>query len=215
MNKYIAEAFGTFMLVFFGTGAIVTGLSHLGVSIVFGLIIMVMVYSLSNVSGAHINPAVSIGLWAAGKIKIKDAFFYAIYQIGGAIMASLILYYFFPQHKTLGATIPAISKTKTFLLEIVLTFTLMFVILGVGKFGDKIKSIISPVAIGSTVCLASLFAGNVTGASMNPARSIGPAIATLNFEYLWIYIVAPITGATPAYLLLNFITTDCEGRNGK
>ncbi len=200
MNKYIAELIGTFALVFCGTGAIIIdgvsngALGNIGIAITFGLIVMAMIAAVGRVSGAHFNPAVTIGFWIAKRFDSKEVLPYVIAQGIGAFLASGILRFLFPDALTLGETLPAGSWMQTFVLEIILTFFLMFVIINVAT-GSKEQGIIASIAIGVTVLLEALFAGPITGASMNPIRSIAPAIVNLNFEYLWIYIAAPIIGA--------------------
>ncbi|MCG8415103.1 MAG: aquaporin [Pseudomonadales bacterium] len=194
-----AEILGTYLLVFAGCGAIIVNdlyggvLGHLGVNAVFGLVVMAVIYSLGNVSGAHINPAVTIGFLFAGRISAGEVPTYIVAQIVGAIAAGLTLLILFPDHSTFGATLPAIDLPRAFLLEVLISFALMFVVLNVST-GHQEKGFMAGAAIGATVALLALFAGPVTGASMNPARSIGPAVAALNFESLWIYLIAPVVG---------------------
>jgi len=205
MNKLIAELIGTFALVFAGTGAIIINdlyggvITHVGIALTFGLIVIAMIYSIGNISGAHINPAVTIGFAIARKFPISDTLRYILVQIIGACSASIVLRILFPSHSSLGATIPSGSLMQSFIMEILLSFILMFVILNVST-GAKEKGIMAGVAIGGTVALAALFAGPVCGASMNPARSIGPALISGNMAHLWIYCIAPVIGmvlATP------------------
>ncbi|MDH3977087.1 MAG: aquaporin [Gammaproteobacteria bacterium] len=205
MNKYIAEAMGTFALVFAGCGAIVVNdlfgaaLGHVGISMVFGLIVMAMIYALGNISGAHINPAVTISFMAAGRLKKNEALPYVMSQIVGAIIAAILLRFLFPEHQTLGATLPNAGLPQVFIMEVVLSFLLMFVILNVST-GHMEKGIMAGVAVGGTVALEALIGGPVTGASMNPARSLAPALLSGNYEALWLYLIAPVTGmllATP------------------
>lgn len=194
-----AEAIGTFLLVFAGCGAIVVNdlyggaLGHVGVNAVFGLVVMAVIYSLGNVSGAHINPAVTIGFYFAGRISAAQIPTYVIAQFFGAAGAGLMLLLLFPDHGNFGATIPAIDTGRAFLLEVVISFCLMFVILNVST-GHQEKGVMAGAAIGGTVTLFALFAGPVTGASMNPARSFGPMVAGLSFDSLWLYFIAPIVG---------------------
>jgi len=200
MKPYWAELFGTFALVFAGTGAIIINdvtdgaVTHVGVSLTFGLIVTAMIYAVGNVSGAHLNPAVSIGFWAAGRFPSGRLLPYITSQCAGAFLASTLLRLLFPQHPTLGATIPASSMTQSFGLEVILSFLLMFVILNV-SVGAKETGVMAGVAIGAVVGLEALFAGPITGASMNPARSLAPAIVSGNLHRLWIYLVAPFLGA--------------------
>lgn len=200
MTKYIAEFTGTFALVFCGTGAIIinehTGgqVGNVGIAMSFGLIVMAMIYSFGESSGAHFNPAVSIGFWAAKLFPTKELLPYITSQIAGAFLASFILQYLFPENINLGATLPAGSDAQSFILEVILTFFLMLVILSTAH-GSKEVGIMAGLAIGSVVLLEAAFAGPITGASMNPARSISPAVVTGNIHQLWIYIAAPILGA--------------------
>lgn len=217
MSKYLSEYIGTFALVFAGTGSIIINdvsggaITHLGVGLVFGLIIMTMIYALGEVSGAHFNPAVSFGFWLAKRLPSKELFSFVFSQILGAITASLILRVLFPQHKSLGATMPnLISPGGDFILETILTFFLMFVIIHVAQ-GAKEKGLMAGVAIGGMVALEAIFAGPITGASMNPARSLAPAIVSGHLEFLWIYLTAPFIGAALAIWSCCLIRTngDC------
>jgi aquaporin Z len=210
MNKIIAEFIGTAGLVFAGTGSIIVNdiadgsISHLGISFVFGLIVIAMIYSIGNVSGAHINPAVTIGFAVARKFPLQESACYIAAQISGAIAASAALRLLFPSHTTLGATIPRYAVMQSFLLEVILTFLLMFVILNVST-GAKEKGIMAGVAVGGTVMLAALFGGPISGASMNPARSLGPALIIGDLQYIWLYICAPICGALLATPLCKIV----------
>lgn len=199
MKKYFAEFVGTFALVFAGTGSIVinnlTGqLSHLGVSFVFGLIVLTMIYALGDVSGAHLNPAVTLGFWASHRLERCLVLPYLLSQFAGAVFASGVLHLLFPGDLKLGATQPSGSVVQSFLLEAIMTWLLMFVILTVST-GAKEKGIIAGVAVGSVICLEALLGGPVSGASMNPARSLGPAVISGHLEFLWIYLIAPFLGA--------------------
>ncbi|TAL09328.1 MAG: aquaporin [Nitrospirae bacterium] len=199
----LAEAVGTFALVFAGTGAIVindiTGgaVSHIGISLTFGLVILAMIYALGDISGAHFNPAVTIGFWAARRIERSAVLPYILSQCAGALLASLLLRLLFPAHESLGATQPAGPALQSFVLESVLTFLLMLVILQVST-GGKEKGITAGMAVGAVIALEALFAGPISGASMNPARSLAPALVSLHLAHLWIYILAPLTGAVGA-----------------
>ncbi len=203
MNKYIAEAIGTFALVFCGTGAIIIdgvsggALGTVGIAITFGLIVMAMIASVGEVSGAHFNPAVTLGFWLAKRFDNQQVLPYIIAQALGAFLASGILRFLFPDSLTMGETLPSGPWMQTFIMEIILTFFLMFVILHVAT-GSKEQGIIASIAIGATVLLEALFAGPITGASMNPIRSIAPAVVNVNLEHLWMYILAPILGSIVA-----------------
>lgn len=199
----LAEAVGTFALVFAGTGAIVindiTGgaVSHIGISLTFGLVILAMIYALGDISGAHFNPAVTIGFWMAHRIERSTVMPYILSQCAGALLASLLLRLLFPSHESLGATQPAGPALQSFVLESILTFVLMLVILQVSR-GGKEKGITAGMAVGAVIALEALFAGPISGASMNPARSLAPALVSLQLAHLWIYILAPLAGAVGA-----------------
>ncbi len=211
MRAYIAELIGTFALVFCGTGAIIIdqqfdgAVTHAGVAITFGLIVMSMIYSLGPVSGAHLNPAVSIAFTIAKRFPAKLLPGYITSQLAGALLASFTLKFLFPLNELLGATIPAGTEMQSFVLELILTFFLMLVIISV-SVGSKEQGMFAGTAIGAVVGLEAMFAGPVCGASMNPARSISPAIASGHIEHLWVYIIAPITGALLAVPVANFLT---------
>ena len=200
MNKYVAELIGTFSLVFCGTGAIIINdisggtVTHVGIAITFGLIVMAMIYALGDISGAHINPAVTIAFWFSGRFPANEILPYILSQLLGGLLASGALKLLFPNHLTLGATLPADSAMQSFILEIILTFILMLVIINVST-GAKGKGIMAGSAIGAVVLLEAMFAGPITGASMNPVRSIAPAIMSGHKQHLWVYIAAPIIGA--------------------
>jgi len=217
VNKLAAEFFGTFALVFAGTGAIVingvTGgvVTHLGIALTFGLVVLAMIYTVGDISGAHLNPAVTLGFLAAGRCELKTVPGYIASQLLGATAASLLLRFLFPQSATLGITLPAGSVTQSFVLEIVLTFILMWVILSVST-GAKEKGITAGIAVGSVIGLEAMFAGPISGASMNPARSFGPALVSMHFQHLWIYLVAPVLGALIAVPVCRLICPEkcCE-----
>lgn len=200
VKKYVAEAIGTFSLVFAGTGAIVindvTGgaVSHVGVALTFGFVVLAMIYAVGDVSGAHLNPAVTLGFFAARRLPGWAIAPYLFSQCLGGILASLTLRSLFRNHETLGATLPAGSDLQSFVLEFILTFLLMFVILGVST-GAKEKGITAGIAVGAVIALEALFAGPVCGASMNPARSLAPAIVSGRMDSLWLYLIAPPVGA--------------------
>ena len=207
----LAEALGTFALVFAGTGAVVveaqTGaLGHAGVALTFGLVVMAAIYAVGEVSGAHINPAVTVAFWASGRFPGARVVPYALAQVAGALAASGLVAALFPDATTLGQTLPAGTALQSLGLEAVLTFLLMFVILGVAV-GAKEVGLLAGVAIGGTVAFEAMVGGPVSGASMNPARSLGPALVgvvtgTGGLSALWVYLVGPALGAllaVPAY----------------
>ena len=210
MKKYISEFIGTFSMIFCGTGAMtvneVTGgeVTHVGIAITWGLIVMAMIYAFGETSGAHFNPAVTIAFAFAKKFAWKEVPKYIIAQILGAFAASLVLWFLFPTSETLGATIPTVDVWRAFVLELLLTFFLMVVIINVST-GSKEVGMMAGIAIGGVVLLEALFAGPITNASMNPARSLAPNIVSGNIEGLWLYILAPITGALLAVVSCKFV----------
>lgn len=198
-KKYLAELIGTFILVFCATGAAIINyeskglVSHLGCAATCGLIVLSMIYAIGDVSGAHMNPAVSLSFAIAGEMKWKEVPMYFVAQLIGAVMASGVLRILFPAHETLGITLPAGAEMQTFVLELILSFILMFVILFVAT-GSKEKGIMAGIAIGSIVGLEVLFAGPISGGSMNPIRSLAPALVSGHLEHVWIYLTAPFVG---------------------
>ncbi len=199
-----AELIGTFFLVFAGTGAIIVdakthAITHLGVSLVFGLVVAALVYALAHVSGAHFNPAVTIGFWTAGEFPGSRVPVYVIAQVLGAIAASAVLRIMFGTTASLGATVPNGSVSTSFGLELLMTSLLVFVILGSAVHGRAVKSF-AGIAIGSTIALDALFGGPISGASMNPARSLGPALIAGLWQDQWVYVIAPIMGALLAVI---------------
>lgn len=200
MKRYIAEVIGTFAMVFCGTGAMtvneVTGgdITHPGVAITWGLIVMAMIYAFGDISGAHFNPAVTVAFAYAKKFSWIEVPKYILAQCLGAILASSLLLFLFPESEFLGATLPSFEPYKAFVLEILLTFFLMVVIINVST-GAKEIGVIAGIAIGGVVLLEAMFAGPMTKASMNPARSLGPALLSGNLQHLWLYLTAPFIGA--------------------
>ena len=221
MKRLFAEFLGTFILVFAGTGAIVTDhatgstLGHVGVSLVFGLVVLAMIHTFGDVSGAHLNPAVTVGFAVAGRFSWKDVPGYATAQLAGAFTASLMVKLLLSNEASLGATLPAGSVIQSFILEVILTAILMLVILSVST-GSKEKGITAGIAIGAVIALEALFAGPISGASMNPARSLAPAIISGNFQNLWLYPLATILGSIIAVPLCIATRPEgcCGGRCG-
>ncbi len=203
----IAEAIGTFILVFAGTGAVMVNkisdgaITHLGISFVFGAVVAALIYGLGHISGAHFNPAVTLAFWASGFFPKSKVLPYILAQCWGAIAASFILLITLGKVANLGATLPLKDNWfQSFILEIVLTFILMLVILGSGL--DRRAHIgFAGIAIGLTVGLEAAFMGPITGASMNPARSLGPALVGGIWQHHWLYWIAPILGAQLAVLV--------------
>src|SRR6266853_134985 len=200
MKKLFAESLGTFGLVFAGTGAIVIDaasggtIGHAGVALTFGLVVLAMIYTFGDISGAHLNPAVTIAFAVARRMPWRETPGYIAAQLLGAFAASGLLRALFPADATLGATMPAGPAAQSFILEFVLTFLLMLVILSVST-GEKEKGITAGIAIGAVIGLEAMFAGPICGASMNPARSLAPAIVSGHLEHLWVYLAAPVLGA--------------------
>jgi aquaporin Z len=173
--------------------------THVGIALTFGLIVLAMIYAVGDVSGAHLNPAVTLGFFAARRVEARWVAPYISGQCAGALLASLILRLLFPTTSTLGATLPAGPALQSFVLEFILTLLLMFVILRVST-GSEEKGVLAGVAVGSVIALEALFAGPISGASMNPARSLAPALVALRLESLWVYLTAPVLGACAAVL---------------
>lgn len=210
MKKYASEFLGTFAIVFCGTGAIIINeqsggaVTHVGISITFGLIVMAMIYTLGERSGAHLNPAVSIAFTLQGVFPPGQLLPYILSQLAGGLSASLVLKALFPASLLLGATVPSGTHMQSFVLEFILTFFLMLTIASVAE-GGKEKGLYAGMAIGSVVMLEAMFAGPVSGASMNPARSFGPALVSGALESLWIYFAAPVAGAAAAIVVHRLI----------
>jgi aquaporin NIP len=200
LDRLTAEAFGTFCLVFAGTGAIVSNdvsggaITHVGIALVFGLVVMAMIHTVGDISGAHLNPAVTIGMCSAGRLPAAAVLPYLASQAAGAFAASGLLRLLFPQHPSLGATVPAGPAWQSFVLEAVLTFILMVVILRVSS-GPKERGILAGITVGAIIGLEALFAGPISGASMNPIRSLAPAAVSGELTSLWVYLTAPVVGA--------------------
>jgi len=204
-SKFTAELIGTFALVFAGTGAVVVdhqsggAITHAGVALTFGLVVLAMIYAVGDVSGAHLNPAVTMAFWLAGRFPGTLVMPYMASQCLGAVLASGLLKFLFPAHPTLGLSTPAGTDAQSFVMELVLTFLLMFVVLSVST-GAKEKGVTAGIAIGAVIGLEAMFAGPVSGASMNPARSMAPALVSGHWTHLWIYLTAPFAGAALAIL---------------
>lgn len=197
-QRLSAELLGTFALVFAGTGAIVindvTGaITHVGIALTFGLVVLALIYTLGDISGAHFNPAVTLGFVIARRFPLRDAGPYIVMQLLGGVAASAVLRLMFPDNDKLGATIPRGSPIQSFVLEILLTAFLMFVILNTTT-GAKEKGLTIGIVVGAVIGLEAMFAGPICGASMNPARSLGPAIVSGHMDAVWIYLLAPTIG---------------------
>jgi MIP family channel proteins len=211
-RRALAEALGTFALVFAGCGAIMvdakTGaLGHVGVAISFGLVIMVMIYALGHISGAHFNPAVTFAFALTRHFPWPRVGVYWAAQLAGALAAALVLRGSLGDIAHVGATLPSGSDGQAFLWEGVLTFFLMFVIVAVATDTRAVGEA-AAIAIGGTVGLDAMFGGPITGASMNPARSLGPAIAVSDYTAIWVYIAAPLLGAAAAAIAYQFLRAE-------
>ncbi len=207
----MAEGFATFALVFAGCGAVVVDserggtLGQVGISAAFGLVIMVMIYATGHISGAHINPAVTLSFVATRHFSARDALGYVPAQLVGAVAGALLLRLAWEGTPAdLGATVPSIGAGSAFVYELVLTAFLMFVIMAVAT-DTRAVGAAAAIAIGGTVALDALFGGPVTGASMNPARSFGPALVASEWTDFWIYVLAPLLGALAGALLYGVI----------
>ncbi|PKA48974.1 putative aquaporin NIP-type [Apostasia shenzhenica] len=210
MQKVVAEAIGTFFVVFAGCGAVAVNkidgqVSFPGICVVWGLIVMVMVYSVGHISGAHFNPAVTIAFTLLKRFPAKELPLYIIAQLIGAILASGTLYLLLdPKPAHFYGTVPSGSPLQSFVIEIIITFLLMFVISGVATDTRAIGEL-AGIAVGSTILLNVFVAGPISGASMNPARTVGPAIVMNNYKGIWLYILGPILGALAGGFTYNLI----------
>lgn len=178
--------------------------THIGIAVTFGLIVMAMIYSLGEVSGAHLNPAVTIAFAVNKNFAWKEVIPYIISQTGGAFAASFVLKFLFPASLFLGASLPSGTALQSFILEIILSFFLMLVILQVAT-GSKEQGMFAGLAIGSVVLLEAMFAGPVCGASMNPVRSLAPAIVSGHLEHLWVYLTAPSIGMMLSVIIYKIL----------
>jgi aquaporin Z len=210
MKKYLAEFIGTFTLLFCGTGAVIIdqqfggAVTHVGISIVFGAVVTCIIFAFGDVSGAHVNPAVTVAFWIARRFEAREIAPYILSQVAGAIAASATLHFLFPENKLLGGTYPAGSDMQSFIMEFLLTFFLMLLVMQVST-GAKEKGMFAAIAVGSMVALEALFAGPVCGASMNPIRSLAPAIVSGHYEHQWIYLTSTFAGAAFAILIWHVL----------
>ncbi len=213
-REVLAEFIGTFTLVFSGTGAVVVNqvsqgaLTHLGISFVFGAVVAALIYTLGHVSGAHFNPAVTLALWQGGFLRRGRVLPYIFAQVSGAIAASFVLFLAFGNVAKLGATLPLNNHwLQSLILEIILTFILMLVIFG-SALDHRAPKGFAGLAIGLTVALEAACMGPITGASMNPARSLGPALVTGLWQHQWLYWLAPIVGAQLATFVYRSLSNN-------
>ena len=213
-KKLLGEFLGTFILMFVGTGAIIVNyqsksITPLGISLLFGLIIAALIYTFRHISGAHFNPVVTISLFLLKDMSLIDTIKYIVAQIIGAIAASSTLLVLFGNVDKLGATQTTVSWQKTFIIEFILTFILILIVLSSAVHKKAIKSL-SPIAIGGTIAAEAMFCGHITGASMNPARSIGPALMSGYYDNLWIYIIATIFGGVAATFIYKYLADETK-----
>jgi aquaporin NIP len=212
LRALLAEAIGTFALVFAGAGAIMVdakteALGHVGVAITFGLVIMAMIYAVGHISGAHFNPAVTFAFALTRHFPRARAAGYWAAQVVGAVTAAAVLRASLGNVADVGATLPSGSQGQSFLWEVVLTFFLMFVIMAVATDTRAVGEA-AAIAVGGTVGLDAMFGGPISGASMNPARSFGPAVVSGDLHALWLYIVAPLLGAALGALAYQFVRAE-------
>ena len=212
VRKLAAEFIGTFTMIFVGCGAISVEVSqpgvigHVGISMIFGLVVGAMIYATGHVSGAHFNPAVTLGFASTDRFPWKQVPAYVLAQCAAALVAMALLKWILPEHVS-GVTGTSLALSKAFFVEVLLTFFLMFVIAAVAT-DHRAVSQLAGVAIGATVALGALFGGPLTGASMNPARSLGPALVLGQTTALWLYLVAPCIGAVAGAWTYRLIRCD-------
>lgn len=209
-RRALAEATGTFFLVFVGPGAVMVNaysggaITHPGIALSFGFVLLAMIYALGHVSGAHINPAVTVAFWSIGRFKGREVLPYVLAQCGGGVVASLLLRYLLGPIGNLGATIPSLTVPRAFVVEFILSLGLMLVITAVAT-DERVSAGVAGMAVGLTLAVEAMMGGPLTGASMNPARSLGPAIAGGGWTAHWIYWVAPVAGMLAAARLYQFL----------
>ena len=215
MKKYLSECIGTFILIFVGTGSVIVdqqthALGLVGIATVWGLVIIALIYAFGDISGTHINPAVTVAFAVDKRFEWREVPAYLGSQLLGAFMASGLLKFLFPDSRTLGFTQPLPGgEMQSFILEVVMTFILMMIILRVST-GAKEKGITAGIVIGATVWLLVLFGGPISGTSLNPTRSIAPAILGNNLQNLWIYLTAPLLGAVLGVGVQRLVNSESE-----
>lgn len=200
VGPFVAEMVATFTLVFAGCGAVIAdtlshgAVTHVGVAIAFGLAIAVMIYAVGHISGAHINPSVTLAFALTRHFPLRRVPVYWLAQVIGATLAALLLRALFGDVAHLGTTLPSGSDGQSFVLEVVMTFFLMFVIMAVATDNRAVGQA-AALAIGGTILLDAMFGGSISGASMNPARSFGPALVSGTWAHYWVYLLGPLVGA--------------------
>ncbi len=215
LKRCTAEAIGTFGIVFFGCGAMMVAerfpgtISPAAIAAVFGLVVMAMIYTLGHISGAHFNPAVTLAFAITRHFPFRSVLFYWIAQCLGSCVGIGLLYLLLPQGTGYGETVPHVPLLQAFIWEVILTFTLMFVVMGVAK-DSRAVGMLAGVVIGATVMLTAFVGGPITGDSMNPARSLGPAIVSGRVDVLWLYILAPMIGAILGALTYQWVRGERE-----
>jgi aquaporin NIP len=215
LKRCTAEAIGTFGIVFFGCGAIMVAerfpgsISPAGISVVFGLIVTAMIYTLGHISGAHFNPAVTLAFAITRHFPFRSVLLYWVAQCLGSLVGVSLLYFILPQGIGYGETVPHVPLLQAFIWEVILTFILMFVVMGVAKDSRAVGTL-AGLVIGATVMLTAFVGGPITGDSMNPARSLGPAIVSGRVDVLWLYILAPMVGAVLGALVYQWVRGERE-----
>ena len=215
LKRCVAEAIGTFGIVFFGCGAIMVAerfpgaVSPAAISVVFGLVVTAMIYTLGHISGAHFNPAVTLAFAITRHFPFRSVLLYWVAQCVGSFVAASLLCLILPQGIGHGETVPHVPLLQAFIWEVILTFMLMFVVMGVAK-DTRAVGTLAGVVIGATVMITAFVAGPITGDSMNPARSLGPAIISGRVDVLWLYILAPMVGAVLGALVYQWMRGERE-----
>lgn len=209
LRRCFAELLGTFVLLVCGCGAVVVNdathaITHPGIALVWGLVVLALIYTIGDLSGAHINPAVTVGFAVAKRFPWAEVLPYVAAQVIGAFAAAAFLRALFPENLKLGSTLPVGVWWQSFALELFLTWFLMLGVLGVST-GAKEKGITAGIAVGAIIGLEAMFAGPICGASMNPARSLAPAVVSGHVDSVWVYLLAPTLGALLAVPTYSFL----------
>ena len=218
LSQYLAEFIGTYMMIFFGCGSMIMaetwpGYQAASVPIIWGGAVSIMIYAVGHISGAHFNPAVTIAFWATKKLPSSKVPGYLLSQFAGALLASVTHLLIFGGNHQFGMSMPSVSLSIVFFIEVIASFSLMFVIMSVATDSRAVGEL-AGIAIGSTVALNAFVVGPLTGASMNPARSLAPAVLSGQMSHLWIYLIAPVIGAAAGAIVYNWIKCDVDGTEG-